>query len=146
MKNSIRKSRSGRSGLILPVSRIHRYLRQGKLANRIGSVASIYLAAVLEYLVAEIIQTAAIATIVNKKKRITTRFINLAIRNDTEINTLLMKVHIRMEECCLISIKFFCVNKILEKLVLCLFCHLHFVWNSFYSCIGHYFTNMLHFY
>lgn len=97
MENSIkimRESRASRSGLKFPVSRIHRYLRNGKFANRIGGGAPIYLAAVLEYLVAEIIETASNATLQNNKSRITTRFINLAVRKDNDLNELLAKVHI----------------------------------------------------
>lgn len=89
-----RQSRTKRSGLKLPVGRIHRYLRNGNLANRIGSGAPIYLAAVIEYLLAEIIDSASTLALENKKRRITSRFLNLAIRNDKEMNKLLSKVHI----------------------------------------------------
>lgn len=95
MENSIeRHSRANRAGLMIPVSRIHRYLRNGKLANRIGSGAPVYLAAILEYLLAEIIDTAAVVTLQNNKRRITSRFLNLAIRNDNEMDKLLSQVHI----------------------------------------------------
>ena len=49
------KSRSFRAGLQFPVGRVHRFLRKGHYANRIGSGAPVYLAAVLEYLSAEIL-------------------------------------------------------------------------------------------
>ena len=52
------RSRSRRAGLHFPVGRIHRYLRKGPYASRIGSFAPVYLAAVLEYLCAEIIELA----------------------------------------------------------------------------------------
>lgn len=52
--NATVKSRSKRAGLQFPVGRIHRYLRNGKYANRIGVGGPIYLAAVLEYLTAEV--------------------------------------------------------------------------------------------
>ncbi len=47
-------SRSGRAGLVFPVGRIHRLLRKGNFAERIGGGAPVYLAAVMEYLVAEV--------------------------------------------------------------------------------------------
>uniref|UniRef100_A0A914VL74 Histone H2A n=1 Tax=Plectus sambesii TaxID=2011161 RepID=A0A914VL74_9BILA len=46
-------SRSSRAGLQFPVGRIHRLLKKGNYAERIGAGAPVYLAAVLEYLVAE---------------------------------------------------------------------------------------------
>ena len=52
------RSRSRRAGLHFPVGRIHRYLRKGPYAGRIGAFAPVYLAAVLEYLCAEIIELA----------------------------------------------------------------------------------------
>ncbi len=48
-------SRSKKAGLTFPIGRVDRYLREGKYAERISDSASIYLAAVLEYLTAEIL-------------------------------------------------------------------------------------------
>lgn len=53
-----KKSRSNRAGLQFPVGRIHRLLRKGNYAERIGTGASVYLAAVLEYLAAEVLELA----------------------------------------------------------------------------------------
>ena len=50
------KSRSSRAGFQLPVVRIHRVLRKGNYAERVGAVAPVYLAAVLVYLSAEILE------------------------------------------------------------------------------------------
>ena len=47
-------SRSTKAGLQFPVSRIARYLKAGRYAERVGSGAPVYLAAVLEYLAAEV--------------------------------------------------------------------------------------------
>ena len=52
------RSRSRRAGLHFPVGRVHRHLRKGPYASRIGSFAPVYLAAVMEYLYAEIIELA----------------------------------------------------------------------------------------
>ena len=43
------KSRSSRAGLQFPVGRIHRLLRKGNYASRVGAGAPVYLAAVMEY-------------------------------------------------------------------------------------------------
>ncbi|CAG8453875.1 4767_t:CDS:2 [Acaulospora morrowiae] len=87
-------SRSARAGLQFPVGRIHRHLRNGNYAFRIGSGAPVYLAAVLEYLTAEILELAGNAARDNKKSRIIPRHIQLAIRNDEELNKLLGHVTI----------------------------------------------------
>ena len=41
-------SRSSKAGLQFPVGRIHRLLRKGNYAQRVGAGAPVYLAAVLE--------------------------------------------------------------------------------------------------
>ena len=82
------KSRTVRAGLQFPVGRIHRYLRKGNYAKRVGSGAPVYLAAVMEYLTAEILELAGNAARDNKKKRIIPRHLQLAIRNDEELNAL----------------------------------------------------------
>jgi hypothetical protein len=43
-----------KAGLQFPVGRIGRYLKQGRYSKRIGTGAPVYLAAVLEYLAAEV--------------------------------------------------------------------------------------------
>uniref|UniRef100_A0A3B4WI40 Histone H2A n=1 Tax=Seriola lalandi dorsalis TaxID=1841481 RepID=A0A3B4WI40_SERLL len=44
------KTRSSRAGLQFPVGRVHRLLRKGNYAERVGAGAPVYLAAVLESL------------------------------------------------------------------------------------------------
>ena len=51
-------SRSSRAGLQFPVGRIARFLKKGKYADRIGAGAPVYLAAVMEYLAAEVLELA----------------------------------------------------------------------------------------
>ncbi|GAA5906120.1 hypothetical protein JCM6882_003566 [Rhodosporidiobolus microsporus] len=82
-------SRSAKAGLQFPVGRIHRILRKGHYAKRIGAGAPVYLAAVLEYLAAEILELAGNAARDNKKSRIIPRHLQLAIRNDEELDRLL---------------------------------------------------------
>ncbi|EEC10376.1 histone 2A, putative [Ixodes scapularis] len=52
------KTRSSRAGLHFHVGRIHRLLRKGNYAEQIGAGAPVYLAAVLEYLAAEVLELA----------------------------------------------------------------------------------------
>jgi histone H2A len=87
-------SSSSKAGLQFPVGRIGRYLRQGKYATRMGAGAPVYLAAVLEYLCAEILELAGNAARDNKKTRIIPRHITLAVKNDEELNKLLGNVTI----------------------------------------------------
>ena len=93
-KGTKSKSRSSRAGLQFPVGRIHRLLRKGNYAERVGAGAPVYLAAVLEYLSAEILELAGNAARDNKKTRIIPRHLQLAVRNDEELNKLLAGVTI----------------------------------------------------
>eukprot|EP00591_Stephanopyxis_turris_P006629 CAMPEP_0195509996 /NCGR_PEP_ID=MMETSP0794_2-20130614/2774_1 /TAXON_ID=515487 /ORGANISM="Stephanopyxis turris, Strain CCMP 815" /LENGTH=124 /DNA_ID=CAMNT_0040637339 /DNA_START=227 /DNA_END=601 /DNA_ORIENTATION=+ len=82
-------SSSAKAGLQFPVGRIGRYLKQGQYATRTGAGAPVYLAAVLEYLCAEILELAGNAARDNKKSRIVPRHLTLAVKNDEELNKLL---------------------------------------------------------
>ena len=82
-------SRSAKAGLQFPVGRVARYMKKAKVADRVGAGAPVYLAAVLEYLAAEILELAGNAARDNKKSRIIPRHIQLAVRNDEELNKLL---------------------------------------------------------
>lgn len=87
-------SRSSRAGITFPVGRIARYMRDMRVADRIGAGAPVYLAAVLEYLTAEILELAGNVAQEGKKNRVIPRHIQLAVRNDEELNALLGNVTI----------------------------------------------------
>ena len=74
------ETRSSRAGLQFPVGRIHRLLRNGNYAERVGAGAPVYLA--------------GNAARDNKKTRIVPRHLQLAIRNDEELNKILSGVTI----------------------------------------------------
>ncbi|XP_058118671.1 histone H2A-beta, sperm-like [Anopheles coustani] len=88
------RSKSSRAGLTFPVSRVSSYLRKGQYANRIGTGASVYFAAVLEYLTAEVLELSGNAARDNHKSRLAPRHIQLAIRNDEELSKLLQDITI----------------------------------------------------
>ncbi|XP_077467445.1 histone H2A-like [Stigmatopora argus] len=85
-------SKSTRAGVAFPVGRLHRLLKKGNYAKRVGTGAAVYLCAILDYLCAEILELGGNAARQNKKQRIGPRHILLAIRNDEEFNTLLAGV------------------------------------------------------
>ncbi|MBA0849391.1 hypothetical protein Goshw_015415 [Gossypium schwendimanii] len=87
-------SRSVKAGLQFPVGRIGRYLKKGRYSQRVGTGAPVYLAAVLEYLAAEVLELAGNAARDNKKNRIIPRHVLLAVRNDEELGKLLAGVTI----------------------------------------------------
>ncbi|XP_021192679.2 histone H2A, sperm [Helicoverpa armigera] len=88
------KSRSRRAGITLPVGRIHRILKNGNYAPRIGGGAAVYMAAVLDYLASELLELSANAADDNNRSRISPRHILLAVRNDDELNKMLAGVTI----------------------------------------------------
>ena len=82
-------SRSAKAGLQFPVGRVARYMKAAKASSRVGAGAPVYLAAVLEYLTAEVLELAGNAARDNKKARIIPRHIQLAVRNDEELGKLM---------------------------------------------------------
>ena len=93
-KAAAKSGRSGKAGLIFPVGRIGGLLRRGRYARRVSASSGVYLAAVLEYLTAELLELSAkaVAQQKNKSSRVTPRAITLAVRHDDDLGTLLKDV------------------------------------------------------
>lgn len=90
-KASARSSKSAKAGLVFPVSRIHRFLKTNRAANRVSATASVYATAVLEYLCAEVLELSGNCSRSTGKKRIVPRHILLALKADEEFNIMMNK-------------------------------------------------------
>jgi len=88
-RGGVGMSRSSKAGLQFPVGRIHHQIHEYLPGYRVGATASVYLAAVLEYLSAEILELSGNASKDLKVKRIIPRHLQLAIRGDEELDTLI---------------------------------------------------------
>ncbi|KAL4464415.1 hypothetical protein ABPG72_010902 [Tetrahymena utriculariae] len=81
-----KQSTSQKSGLVFPCGRLRRYLKQACKQFRVSSSCNIYLAGVLEYLAAEVLETAGNIAKNNRLSRINPVHIREAFRNDAELN------------------------------------------------------------
>jgi len=83
-------SGSARAGLQFPVGRVLRILRDALVAKkqRVSHAAGVFLAAVLEYLVAEILELAGNARLAHKRIRINNAHLQRAVREDAELSWL----------------------------------------------------------
>jgi histone H2A len=75
-----------KAGLQFSPARMTRYLRRHLTSSRISPSAGVYMAAVIEYLSAEILELAGNAAKEQKRTRITPRHIMIAVRGDEELN------------------------------------------------------------
>lgn len=80
-----RVSTTKRAGLVLSVSRINRRIKAGRYAKRVGLTSGVYMAAVLEYLVAEVLELAGNCARYFRKHRIFPRCIQLTLLHDKEL-------------------------------------------------------------
>ena len=81
-------SKSQKAGLTFPVARFNRYLKNKSGMKRIGGSAPIYLAAVVEYIAAEIMEVTGNGTKKSNRKTISPEELSAAIRGDSDLNKL----------------------------------------------------------
>lgn len=76
-------------GINFPIGRIYRHIKSDKFAERISHNSAVFLASVLEYITAEVLEVAGEQCKYSKKsKLIKPRHISLAFRTDQELNQL----------------------------------------------------------
>eukprot|EP00092_Neocalanus_flemingeri_P032085 GFUD01034873.1.p1 GENE.GFUD01034873.1~~GFUD01034873.1.p1 ORF type:complete len:310 (-),score=89.67 GFUD01034873.1:120-1049(-) len=83
-----RQSKTRRAGLVMSVARVLARLKAGRYSRRVGVTGAVYLAAVLEYLVAEVLELAGNCASFFRKKRVFPRCIQLSLLHDKELNQL----------------------------------------------------------
>jgi histone H2A len=83
------------SGLVFPYGRIRRVLKKQLRGIRVDAGAPLYMSAILQYLLSEVIELAGNAAKDDNKKRIMPRHIMLALRNDEELNKLTKNATLR---------------------------------------------------
>lgn len=84
----MKQSTSKRAGINFPVGRIRRNLKVLHPTVRISPTAAVYVGAVLEYLVTELLELAASKGPDMKVKRMKPRHIRLALDEDEELSAL----------------------------------------------------------
>eukprot|EP00352_Strombidinopsis_acuminata_P002871 CAMPEP_0176379446 /NCGR_PEP_ID=MMETSP0126-20121128/30364_1 /TAXON_ID=141414 ORGANISM="Strombidinopsis acuminatum, Strain SPMC142" /NCGR_SAMPLE_ID=MMETSP0126 /ASSEMBLY_ACC=CAM_ASM_000229 /LENGTH=141 /DNA_ID=CAMNT_0017742227 /DNA_START=22 /DNA_END=447 /DNA_ORIENTATION=+ len=92
MRASKRKApiqRGTKAGLVWGVGRTASFIRKGRFAERVSGDAPVFMAGVLEYLSAEVLELAGNVATESKKKTIMPRHIQLAIQNDEEFSRLM---------------------------------------------------------
>ena len=96
VKNS--RNKSAKAGLVFPVGRIKRHLKSTMIGSRVSVGSSVYVAAALEYLTAELLEVAGNYAKNVKKTRITPLMIKKCVENDVEFERMFKNVIIRMAD------------------------------------------------
>ena len=78
-------SKSQKAGLTLPVARLNKAMKQTSGMKRVGGSAPVYMTAVIEYIIAEVVEMAGNHTKKGKRKRITPEDISIGVRSDEEL-------------------------------------------------------------
>ena len=73
-------TQSKRADTLFPVGRLNRLMKQGRYSDRLSSSAGVFMAGVLEYLCAEIIELAGNQCEKMKMKTLQPKHINLGVR------------------------------------------------------------------
>merc|ERR1711909_139868 len=86
-EKTAKTTKAVQAGLQFPVNRMRRKMR-ASLKAKVTREASIYMAAILEYCCAEVVELAGEQAISKKKKRIMPRHVMMAMKGDEEISKL----------------------------------------------------------
>lgn len=87
-KRSKAVARGTRAGLSLSVARVRSRMREGLYAKKYGGNTDLYVAAVVEYILDEVIAGAALITRSSKRKALTPQAIQLCVRRDADLSAL----------------------------------------------------------
>ncbi|XP_007991382.1 histone H2A-Bbd type 2/3-like isoform X2 [Chlorocebus sabaeus] len=82
------RSRTVRAELSFSVSQVERGLREGHYAQRLSPTAPVYLAAVIEYLTAKVLELAGNEAQNNGERNITPLLLDMAVHNNRLLSTL----------------------------------------------------------
>jgi len=81
-------TKTRRAGLVMSVAKVLDGLKKGHFAPRVRVEAAVYLAATLEYLVAEVLELAGNCSKHMKRKRVSPRHIQMTFLHDSELGEL----------------------------------------------------------
>lgn len=90
--------KSFKAGLIFPVGRIARYLKEGQYSKKITDKCVIYFTAILEFIISQVINSSVKVTKKNNKRVIKPKYIQIAISNDVDLSVLLNNIMITFFE------------------------------------------------
>lgn len=84
-----KESKQARAGLVLPVSRVKTYLKEKcGISGKIQTEVPIYVTAVVEYLISEVLELSSLASVSEKKKTISPKHIRIALEGDEDLHAL----------------------------------------------------------
>ena len=89
IKTETNTTRSQRAGLLFPVGLVHQHLEKGGYAMNISYGAPVYLAAVLEYVTKEILESAGHCAQNDNRTSILPRDLHSAVRSDESLSKLI---------------------------------------------------------
>ena len=87
-------SGSKKAGTLFPVGRLNRLIKMGRFSERVSASSGAFMAGVLEYLTAEIIELAGNVAEQHKAKTIKPKYVNLGVKSDDELAKLMCEVTI----------------------------------------------------